>query len=398
MSCGIKNWARLVGPCVVMCVGLAWFTTTDAFAQTTAAPASSPGQDLSAAVTVSVAATSQCTPLQRALADNKWSAALGAADTLVAGDINVTCPLTVPQLRAVTERSLQLRSIPLTIRPAATSKAQGVGEFVTYSTLYGVATGFLLNSQFEVDDIRVFVGVPMATTALAFFGSLQLGKSWDYTAGQSASISSAVAWGMFHSIMLNQVLDQPETDMEVRILLGEVVGGLAGYGFAQTFPDRVTVVGANSGGAWGAIVGAFITLALSPDSEQVAFGVPMAFSLAGMAAGAKLGAQGRLTRQQWALVDVGGVVGTLAGLGIGAAGGSEDSVGLLAALGAGVGLSVGWLSMAGNPASSARSGHRGDRADDEGLAVRVYPTVLADVDPNAPGQPVMGAALVIDQW
>ena len=134
------------------------------------------------------------------------------------------------------------------------------------------------------------------------------------------------------------------------------------------------------------LFGALLAVAGEANNSETVASMAMAGSVLGMGVGVQLGRSKGFSRRRWALMDLGGVAGTLAGAGLGVLGDADEGTATLAVLGGLAGL--------------VAAGYAGaeDDAIEVGGGPRIRPTVLPLRDPSDPNAFGLGAGLVVERW
>lgn len=210
---------------------------------------------------------------------------------------------------------------------APRKRAEGVGEFVFWTTSYGLTSGLLLNTALDVQSTRASIAVPMVTTLAGLAGGWGLSRAWPFTEGMAGAVTAGAWWGMADAFMLMWMLDDnpDETRAASVALAGELFGGLVGGLLGQHFdPQRGTVACATSGATWGTAFAAMSLISYPAQDGGATWRRMLVGSAFGMLTGGLLGAQDRVSRWRSALIDGGGVGGLLLGAAVAAGTENED--------------------------------------------------------------------------
>lgn len=206
------------------------------------------------------------------------------------------------------------------------------GELVAFQTLHGVAQGLLLCAAADCQDARAlslagFAGASVAA-GLSVLGFRKV------TSGQSLAINSGTGWGAWNAIALSILLD-PEDGRTVAGLVSGVTaaGTLGGIAVAVLLdPRNGSVSLANSTGIWLGVMTLFISIAAEANFEDTTIPIELAVTNVALLGGAVASQFTDISRGRVLLIDAGGVVGLLLGLGVAALINSELPPGLLGTL------------------------------------------------------------------
>lgn len=188
-------------------------------------------------------------------------------------------------------------------------------ELVAFQTVHGIALGAEFCSALECDDARLY------TTMLAVGGGAGLGLSLlasdgGVTPGFATLINSGTLWGAFNGAMLSNALNSGD-DIAAFMAPAQLAGiGVSALLWNQLSPTAGEVSVANSGGIWLGTLTALGQLAVNHDSNSDA----IIWSILGMAdlgivGGALLSQYEPMTRGRALVIDTGGVLGGLVGMG-----------------------------------------------------------------------------------
>jgi hypothetical protein len=189
-------------------------------------------------------------------------------------------------------------------------------ELAFFQTINGLTLGAEVCAAARCDDSRVIVGSMLlgGTAGLA----LSLGLTTDgITPGHTLSINSGSGWGAWNGIALSVILE-PQSE-QVPLLIG--LSQLAGTGVGALFhhflqPTSGDVSLANSGGIWSGLLTLFTIAGLQPNvDESVVFSALLGASNLGLAGGAILSKFYPMSRGRTFIIDSGGLLGMLLGMG-----------------------------------------------------------------------------------
>jgi hypothetical protein len=187
---------------------------------------------------------------------------------------------------------------------------------LSVQTLHGIVQGGLLCSLADC-DVRLSV-------ASAILGAGVVGGGlWALTevafdgvrSGQAAAINAGTYWGLWNGVAGTFVIgeDDPRALVSGLMLAGTGLGALAAHLWA---PDAGQVSMASSVGIWlGAVAGWTMVAAGSQGSAREFFAVELAVSNLGLVGGAVLSRYVKMSRGRTLLIDTGGILGMLLGVG-----------------------------------------------------------------------------------
>lgn len=218
------------------------------------------------------------------------------------------------------------------------AERSGRTELILWGTTYGAWLGIAVPLALDADGpeaygVGLLVGAP-----LAFLVSRAFVEHRHPTVGQSRAVTFGGSWGTYQGLAWSEVLDLGErreigycppespgmcyeshyTDEKVRIL-SSVVGGLAGIGvggmLAQKPITAGTAAAVSSAALWGTWAG--LALGVIGGAEDDALLTTTLLAGNGALVAAALGApRAELAESRVRLVNVGGIIGGLAGLGV----------------------------------------------------------------------------------
>lgn len=189
-------------------------------------------------------------------------------------------------------------------------------ELVSAQTLHGLATGIELCVLADCDDVRVVIGTVMLSSGLGLGASWFLSKG-GITAGNAAAINAGTEWGAWNALALNLALDtEKEETIAGTLLLGQLAGtgaGLLAWHLAR--PSAGDVSFSNSVGLWSGVLAGLLVNLSDDTGEDETFTAALVASDVGLVAGALLTRYIPMSRGRALLLDLGGGLGLLFGLG-----------------------------------------------------------------------------------
>lgn len=213
------------------------------------------------------------------------------------------------------------------------------GELVFWQTVGGISLGANGCQLLDCSTARETAAVYMATVGGSLALSLVATRR-GIRNGEAQLYNSAQTWGAWNGLLLNDGFAEDRD--EAAVAIATQLGGLgAGIGLWQVWrPTAGDVALTNTFLVWGTV----LTLwgHLSADEAPALRTIVIAGDVA-IVAGALVSRQVKMSRGRTLLIDVGGILGTMAG-GLVAVGtessGSEASVGVPFLLGTAVGLGI----------------------------------------------------------
>ncbi len=190
-------------------------------------------------------------------------------------------------------------------------------ELAVVQTVAGIALGGETCVAIECEGARAVVGALAVGGALGLGGSLY-GSRDGVAAGEALAVNSGTAWGFWQAVALSSgfVPDASSAEM-ASWQIGGLLGGLGlGVGLAQASPPAGDVALANSAGIWsGALTMlGFAAVEADLDSDTLILWL-LAASDAGAVGGAVASRYLEVSRPRTWLIDAGGLVGMLLGMG-----------------------------------------------------------------------------------
>ena len=189
------------------------------------------------------------------------------------------------------------------------SRAGLVGFGTLYTTWVGIGTLILLDTEEAAPYGLVLIAGPLS----GLFGSLSLTRESELSDGQASLITLGGTWGIWQAVGAASLADADE-----KLSVGaSMVGGALGLALASGIvkdrdisPGDATLI--NFGGIWGtwfSICGAMAARDRSSDSSKFVLGN------VGLSAMAAWSTKLNMSRARARLINIGGIVGTLYGLG-----------------------------------------------------------------------------------
>ena len=195
------------------------------------------------------------------------------------------------------------------------SRAGLVGFGTLYTTWLGVGTLVLLEVNEPGPHGLVLIAGPMG----GLLGSLSLTQESKLTDGQASLITLGGTWGIWQAVAAANLANADE-----KLTVGaSMVGGALGLTLASSIvrgreisPGDATLI--NFGGIWGtwfAICGAMAARNRDQDNSDFILGSAMMGGNAGLSAMAAWSTKLNMSRARARLINIGGIIGTLYGLG-----------------------------------------------------------------------------------
>jgi len=232
-------------------------------------------------------------------------------------------------------------------QPTGTARA----ELVMGQTLHGILLGVEVCVAFGCEDVQPWVLSLMLGAGGGFGLSMWLSVD-GVTPGLARSLNSGTEWGLWHGLMLalassyyGSTSDEAKTVM-TSMAIGQLVGlGAGGLAYYLAHPTTGQVSLTSSGGIW-LTIATLLTLAfleVEPADETSIFWTALIASDIGLVGGGLFASQMPMSAGRVLLIDAGGLLGTLLGMGIDLLAEGDDPspkpffglalVGLLAGLG-----------------------------------------------------------------
>lgn len=195
-------------------------------------------------------------------------------------------------------------------------------ELASYQTFAGIGAAGLFCGLAECDDARLWVAVLTLGGGAGLTGSLLATRKNGITPGRALAINTATTWGIWNGIAIAVAADTGDNGVPGTILTGQLLGLGAGIVLAlNTNPTAGDVSMSASAGLWTG--GLWFLFQGMTDFKMINSGEALVLSTAiagdlGLVAGALLTRFEilRMSRSRALLIDSGGVLGTLLGLGL----------------------------------------------------------------------------------
>ena len=190
-------------------------------------------------------------------------------------------------------------------------------ELTFWQTIDGVGLGIELCALVECNDARPEILSAMAGGGLGAGLALYLSRD-GIKPGQTLALDSGAGWGFWNGLALSQIFELQGRAVPA-VLMGAQLGGLAlGHLAWMAFPVGSGDVSlANSGGIWGGVVAAFVLNAAAPNATSKGVYITLlAASDVGLIGGALLSRVYPMSRGRTLVLDSGGLLGMLFGLGV----------------------------------------------------------------------------------
>lgn len=195
------------------------------------------------------------------------------------------------------------------------SRASLVGFGTLFTTWVGIGTLILLETEEEVPYGLVLIAGPLS----GLFGSLSLTRESELSDGQASLITLGGTWGIWQAVGAANLADAGEKTTVSASMVGGALGlALAGgiVSGRNISPGDATLI--NFGGIWGtwfSICGAMAARDRSRDNSNFILGSAMMGGNVGLSTMAVWSTKLNMSRARARLINIGGIVGTLYGLG-----------------------------------------------------------------------------------
>ena len=195
------------------------------------------------------------------------------------------------------------------------SRASLVGFGTLYTTWVGIGTLVLLDTEEAVPYGLVLIAGPLS----GLFGSLNLTRESKLSDGQASLISLGGAWGIWQAVAAASLADADEKLRVGASMAGGAIGLALASGIVKDrdiSPGDATLI--NFGGIWGtwfSICGAMAARDRSRDNSKFVLGSAMMGGNLGLLTMAGWSSKLSMSRARARLINIGGIVGTLYGLG-----------------------------------------------------------------------------------
>ena len=195
------------------------------------------------------------------------------------------------------------------------SRAGLVGFGTLFTTWLGVGTLILLDTEDAVPYGLVLIAGPVS----GLIGSLSLTRESELSDGQASLITLGGTWGIWQAVAAASIAGAGE-----KLTVGaSMVGGALGLALASSIvrdrdisPGDATLI--NFGGIWGtwfSICGAMAARKRDQDNSDFILGSAMMGGNVGLSTMAAWSTKLSMSRARARLINIGGIVGTLYGLG-----------------------------------------------------------------------------------
>ncbi len=225
-------------------------------------------------------------------------------------------------------------------------------ELALWQTLHGVLLGMEACAVLECNDLRSGAAATMVGGGAGL--GLALWATGDgITPGRAHLLNSATGWGLWNALALGIVFEVDEPKAGAGLLMAGQLGGLGAAAalWPQFKPQAGDVGLINTGGIWSAgLTGMTLGALEAQRAARETFGLLWATTNLGGAAGAALAQAYPMGRGRVLVLNAGGLVGALTGVGLALLIGGDDApapayygAGIAGAL-AGLALSA-WLTQ-----------------------------------------------------
>jgi hypothetical protein len=255
---------------------------------------------------------------------------------------------------------------PAAVMPSGREERSGAAraELTLFQTLHGAVLGAEVCVMAGCEEARPWVLSLMLGAGLGFGTSFVLSEG-GVRPGLSRALSDGALFGAANGLWLLLAAEQGDASEETvaaYLAIGQLAGlGVGGLIYHQLQPTTGQVSLAASGGIWLPVTSLELAGAFGAEIDDQAFGTLMLVATnGGLALGGWLASEVPVTASRALLIDGGGLLGTLAGFGLGvlAQGDEADSEPTLAAGFAGTvtGLIVSYvLTQSWDPPTSAQT-------------------------------------------
>jgi hypothetical protein len=190
-------------------------------------------------------------------------------------------------------------------------------------TLHGVALGLEVCAMAECQDAEPWVAAMMLGAGTGFAASHFITHK-GVSPGLARALTNGTLWGAAHGleVFFGAELDRG-FDEELWLGASLALGQLGGVGVAALLHDALDPTAgqvslASSGGIWANVITGEVLGILEPDSSGGSLAwLLMATGDVGLVAGGLLGSYQPMTASRVLMIDAGGVLGSLVGLGLG---------------------------------------------------------------------------------
>lgn len=206
--------------------------------------------------------------------------------------------------------------------PLGTRKPTGLAraELAIYQTVAGIVAGGFFCVAVDCDDARKTVALLAAGGGLGLAGSLILTRK-GVSPGRTLAINSGTSWGIWNGLAFGLAVNGIDDEgVFGSIVVGQLLGVAAGIAGALYFDPRAgDVAFPTSVGMWtGGLTALLLGLSDAEFNQSGFFAALLIASDLGLAGGAVLSRLGivEMSRSRSLLIDSGGVVGLLLGIGL----------------------------------------------------------------------------------
>jgi hypothetical protein len=219
-----------------------------------------------------------------------------------------------------------------------------IAELALFQTLHGLALGIEVCVAMKCREPEPYLGLSLAGGVAGAVVSLRL--IGPVTSGQRALFNSGTMWGAFNALTAMMAFTpDDEAGFAVGLIAGQTAGLFAGALLFNKRPTAGQVGLATSGGQWAAVLMGLSLMAATTDPSIGELGLSLLVAAdVGLAMGAYIGRlRPDISRAQTFAIDAGGIVGGVAGGGLGVmlSGHVEDrTTAAMAALGVAGGLAA----------------------------------------------------------
>jgi hypothetical protein len=190
-------------------------------------------------------------------------------------------------------------------------------ELVTGQTLHGIVLAAEMCALIECDDARVGVALLMLGAGAGLGGSLFF-TSDGITSGHAAALNAGAEWGAWNALAINGALETEEGKVVAgSAMLAQVIGlGVGELAWRNFHFSSGDVSLAGSGGLWAGVLTGMLATAADEDIEpKTLLAASLIASDIGLVGGALLATRYPMSRGRALLIDLGGTVGLLFGIG-----------------------------------------------------------------------------------
>jgi len=193
------------------------------------------------------------------------------------------------------------------------------GELVSFQTFAGIGFGLELCIALECEDGRAVAALLGLSGGAALTASLLTTRN-GVTHGQALLVNSATSWGIWNGLALAGIADVDDSTAVGGLMAGgHLIGVGTGIAMAKLLdPNSGDVSLANSTGIWSGVLVFFINAGVDFDTGRTGtFGSVLLASDLGLLGGAILATTDtfRMSRARALVIDSGGIVGGLFGMG-----------------------------------------------------------------------------------